>query len=220
MGEAAQARSLRPGLTRPIAAFLVDATCAARHPWSVRSKAWGIVLAIGVTTTALGASLRVASAASEGDSAEALLRTLDQAPEAAATRETRARARAAIERAKRFRESGDETRALLAEGLALRTAELARDQARAIRAEHSAGVALRDAEDAGATAFRERALAEEAIAQSGRLRAQLEALSPDKKREPERTAAGALESGDAGAPAKAPAKAPTKAPIARDGGAK
>lgn len=185
--------------------------------------------------TAVSAGLvieRVATAAPEAESAQAILKALDtNTPEAKATQETRARAKAALERALRFRDSHDEGRARIAEVLALRLAELARDQARALHAEDVTANLLRSAQDAGAEVERDRALVEESLAQGGRLRAQLEALELEKKREPERTARGALSS-DGGAP-KRPAPAtsaalpsatpdgtPKKQPAAgRDGGA-
>lgn len=179
----------------------------------VSSKTAASLIAVALFTA--GGALYVGSAlaAPEGASAEAILRTLEaDRDDAERTTETRKRARIALERATRFRETGDETRARLAEGLALRTAELARDQARTLRIEKNTDLALRAAQDAGAQVDRERALVEEALAQGGRLRAQLEALAAEKKREPERTATRVL--ADAGV---APAKTPPRA--ARDGGA-
>lgn len=183
----------------------------------VRSKAFAVVLAVSVLSGALivAASTGSAEAASDGESAESLLKTLEANPvEAAATADTRKRARTAIERARRFRESGDDARARIADGLALRAAELARDQARTLRAERATADSLRAAEDAGAQVDRERALVEEAIAQAGRLRAQLEALELERKREPERTAPRVLN--DAGV---TPANPAPKA-AAKDGGAR
>src|SRR5688572_10516221 len=172
-------------------------------------------MAVGLGLVGGALFLGSALAAPEGASAEALLKTLEADPEdAKTTLETRKRARAALERATRFREAGDQARARLAEGLALQTAELARDQARAARVERSTDATLRAAQDAGAHVDRERALVEEAIAQGGRLRAQLDALASEKKREPERTTTRVLV--DAGV---APAKSPPPARGARDGGA-
>lgn len=166
----------------------------------------------------------LAQAAADGDSTESLLRTLESAPDvAAATADARNRAKMALERARRFRESGDEGRARIAEGLALRTAELARDQARTFRAERATADSVRAAEDAGAQLDRERALVEEGLAQSGRLRAQLEALEADRKREPERTATRVLnDAGTSAAPTAGskPKGAAPKPGGGADGGAK
>ena len=83
------------------------------------------------------------------------------------------RAHDALERATRMRNAGDEAHARLSEGLALEWAETARDRARTMAEEAKATRAEQAAIDAGARVERERALLEEAIARSGRLRAEL-----------------------------------------------
>lgn len=152
--------------------------------------------------------------ASDDDRAttEAILRDVEAAPKKDVASELTARSRAALERAVRMRTAGDEAHARLADGLARTWAEAARDTARAAAVEESAAVARRGATDAGAISVRERALLEEAIAQSGRLRAQMEATERDGKDQPARTSAAA--NSDAGT--RAPKPAPVKGSGAKD----
>ena len=92
----------------------------------------------------------------------------------------------------------------------------------------TAQAARRGANDAGAVAERERALLEEGIAQTGRLRAQVEGAERESKEQPARTSAAANDP-DAGAPrpkvltkdagAAGPAAPPAPA-VVRDGGAR
>ena len=125
----------------------------------------------------------------------------------------RSRPLCAIASSSSARSSGDEAHAKLADRVARTWAEGARDATRAAIVEESAAAARRGATDAGTQADRERALLEEAIAQSGRLRAQMEAAEHEGKDQPARTSTAAA-SGDAGA--RAPAKA---APAAKDASA-
>jgi len=83
------------------------------------------------------------------------------------------RSRDALERATRMRNAGDEAHARVAEGLALEWAETARDRARTSGVEAKAREAEVATIDASAHVERERALLEEAIARSGRLKAEL-----------------------------------------------
>lgn len=176
----------------------------------------------GVAAVAVAGALLAASAAFAGPddhaAAEAVLRDLEASPKKAVAAETVARAKDALDRAARFRQSGDHAHARLADALARTWAEAARETVRAAELEEKAFAARRDATDAGAHADRERALLEEAIAQSGRLRAQLEALERESKEQPARTStAGA----DAGAAKPAPPKAaPVKPAAPQDGGAR
>jgi hypothetical protein len=95
-----------------------------------------------------------------------------------------------------MRSAGDESHARIADSVARTWAEAARDVVRAVEVEERAAVARRAATDAGAQAERERALLEEAIAQSGRVRAQLDALERESKEQPARTSmAGAQDGG-------------------------
>lgn len=152
------------------------------------------------------------AAAREDDrsTAEILLREVDASPRKEAAGDLTARARAALERGKRMRSAGDDAHARLADSLARTWAEAARDVARATVVEESAAAARRGATDAGAIADREHALLEEAIAQGGRLRAQLDAMERDSK-EPARASAPAS--------THAATRASTKPAIATDGGA-
>lgn len=144
---------------------------------------------------------------------ESILREVEASGRRDAAAQLVRRSRAALDRAGRFRSSGDEPHARLADRVAWKWAEAARDVARAATIEESAAMARRSAVDAGIVADRERALLEEAIAQSGRLRAQLDAVERDTREQPARTSSAAS-SGDAGA--HAPVRTP---PNVSDGGA-
>ena len=149
--------------------------------------------------------------------AEALLKEVDASPRKDVAEGLTTRARAALDRAAKLRASGDETHAKLADGVARSWAEAARDVARAATVEESSANTRRAANDAGALADRERALLEEAIAQSGRLRAQLDAVEHEGKDQPARTSTAAAKD-DAGArPAPKP---PTGGAIAVPGASK
>lgn len=192
--------------------------------WQARS-----ILAALTLTTGLAVTL-VAVAAGTDDRAttEAVLREVEASPKKDVVAEMLARSRAAVDRAKKLRSAGDEAHAVLADGLARTWAEAARDVVRAVDVEDKAQAARRAATDAGVSAERERALLEEGIAQSGRLRAQLDAVEKESKEQPARTSAAANADTDGGAPrpkgpktspnAPSPAN-PTPAP-ARDGGAR
>lgn len=184
----------------------------------LRSRAVAALLLIG--------SLAVGAVAAAGDNdratAEATLKEVAASPKAAVAAEPVARSRAALDRGAQLRSKGDEKHALLADSLARTWAEAARDAAKAAAIEETARAARLDATDAGLVADRERALLEEAVAQSGRLRAQLEAAPQKEKEAPARTSAQA--NSDAGT--KKPPKEPTsKEPgkggksDVRDGGA-
>lgn len=198
----------------------IDARGAARHSSWVkipRAAASGLLaLSIfGLVVHAAGganAALPEPAAATDATRTVATLKSLEADTETtAATADARARAQAALARATELRSAGDDYRARLTEGLAVRLAELAADVARAVRSERAAATALRGAQDAGAQLDRERALLEEALAQSGRLRAQLEALT--EKRPPDRVGREPTDGG-----AKASKKAASPARVA-DGGA-
>jgi hypothetical protein len=81
------------------------------------------------------------------------------------------RARAALERATRFRAASDEGHARIADGLAREWAETARDLGATADEEARAADARRKAREAQALLERTRALVEEGIARLGRLRA-------------------------------------------------
>ena len=174
---------------------------------------------------AVCAALGVAAAASAGPddraAAEAVLKELDASPKKDAAGELIAKAKAALDRSARLRAAGDEAHAKIADSVARTWAEAARDIVRAVAIEEKAHEARRAATDAGAIADRERALLEEAIAQSGRLRAQLDGLERESKESPARTSTSTA-GGDAGAkPAPPPKTAPSdRSGLPKDGGAR
>ena len=176
---------------------------------------WLLVFVMGL------AALGLAAAASGDDraSAEATLQALEQdQAHKMLTADLVRRARAALERASRMQASGDATHARIAEGLALAWAEGARDLVRAAEAEKLASTRRLDALDAGAHAERERALLEEDIARTGRLRAELETLQHGAKETPTHTAAVGA-STDAGLPVARPRRTGGPAGDMLDGGA-
>jgi hypothetical protein len=175
----------------------------------------GVLVAL-VLAAVLGAAVATAGPDDRG-SAEAALRDLEASPKKNVASEMTARARAALDRAAKLRASGDESHARLADALARTWAEAARDAVRAAELEEKAFAARRDASDAGARADRERALLEEAIAQSGRLRAQLEGLERESKEQPARTSIAGADAGPTRTAPKSAAPAPS-APAGKDGG--
>lgn len=127
-------------------------------------------------------------------------------------------AKQALERALRMRQAGDDPRAREVEGLARRWAELGRDLARTADAEAQAGLIRSAANDAGAHVERERALLEETIARTGRLKAEIEAAEKEENAAPTRTAAVAKNS-DGGTSSKANANKSEAGNGEGDGGA-
>jgi hypothetical protein len=168
-------------------------------------------LGIGVVAFAAGADDRAAT--------EGVLREVEASPKKDVAAEMIARSRSALDRAAKLRASGDEAHARLADGLAKTWADAARDVVRAVDVEERAQVARRAATDAGVIAERERALLEEGIAQSGRVRAQLEAAERESKEQPARTSAAANADTDGGTAKPKPSKIAPPAPT-RDGGAR
>jgi hypothetical protein len=191
--------------------------------WQARSIFGALTV---VTALAIGA---VAMAAGTDDRAttEGVLREVEASPRKDVVAEMIGRSRGALDRAAKLRASGDEAHARLADGLAKTWAEAARDVVRAVEVEEKSQAARRAATDAGVVAERERALLEEGIAQSGRVRAQLDAVERDGKEQPARTSSAAQNDVADGGAAKprAPktttpnAPSPVPAP-ARDGGAR
>lgn len=135
-----------------------------------------LLLASGLATCLTFGVFAMASA-DDRAAAESALAEIEASAQKELGQELVTRSRAALDRAARLRASGDEGHAKLADRVARRWAEAARDVVRAAVVEESAAAARRGATDAGARAERERALLEEAIAQSGRLRAQLESAA-------------------------------------------
>lgn len=180
-------------------------------------KAAVLLVSLVVLTTGLGLGIAAAAGTDDRTAAESALREIESAPKKEVAAEMVARSRAALERGVRLRAAGDEAHAKLADGLARTWAEAARDVIRAVAVEEKARAARLAATDAGVVAERERALLEEGIAQSGRLRAQLESVERDAKEQPARTSGVANADTDGGA-VKPKAAPPPGA--SRDGGAK
>ncbi|HSO36890.1 MAG TPA: hypothetical protein VLT33_30395 [Labilithrix sp.] len=192
-------------------------------------RRWHARSVLGALTAATALAIGVVAAAAGTDdrgATDAVLREVEASPKKDVVSEMIARSRAAQDRAAKLRASGDETHARLADGLAKTWAEAARDVVRAADVEERAQAARRAATDAGLVAERERALLEEGIAQSGRVKAQLEAVERDAKEQPARTSAAANADTDGGAarpraPKTTTPNAPSPAPApARDGGAR
>jgi len=139
--------------------------------WKVTARAVAGALAVSLALAGIAAT----ATGDDRTSAVAILDVLEHdAAHKTVTAEPVALARAALERATRMRTAGDEKHARLSDGLALEWALTARDLARAGDVEQQARSARVDALDAGARAERERALLEEGIARTGRLRAERE----------------------------------------------
>jgi hypothetical protein len=181
-----------------------------------RATAFARVLLLSAATL-LGAGAVALAAGDDRSAAEAALKDVAASARKDAADPLTARARAALDRGAKLRSSGDEAHAKLADGVARSWAETARDVARAAAIEDAARVTRLAAVDAGVVADRERALLEESVAQSGRLRAQLEAIAHEAKEEPARTSTSATL--DAGARPRPKAKPPAARPAA-DGGAR
>ena len=182
-------------------------------------RAWRLgrrILAVGGLATCLTIGALAMAAEDDRGAAEAVLKEIEASPRKDVAGELVTRSRAALDRAAQLRASGDESHARIADRVARTWAEAARDVVRAAVVEESAAAARRGATDAGTLADRERALLEEAIAQSGRLRAQLDSVERDGKEQPARTSAAAADGGAAGT--RAPTKAPATAPSTNDAG--
>jgi hypothetical protein len=182
----------------------------------VRSLRGRLVAALALLTC-LAAGAVAAAAGDDRAAAEAALKDAEGSPRKDVAAELLRRGHAALDRGARLRSSGDEAHAKLADAVARSWAEAARDVTRAAVVEASAAAARNAATDAGAIADRERALLEEAIAQTGRVHAQLEAAEHERKEQPARTSTAAASS-DAGVRAPATPKPAPKA-ASKDGGA-
>ncbi|MBX3197033.1 MAG: hypothetical protein KF894_02650 [Labilithrix sp.] len=175
----------------------------------VRSSRWlgrGRILCALLVAAILAVGAAATAAGDDRATTEAVLKEVEASPRKEVAGDLVTRSRAALDRAERLRSSGDEAHAKLADRLARTWAEAARDVARAAVVEESAATQRRGATDAGALADRERALLEEAIAQSGRLRAQLDSATRNGKEEPARTSTAAVSDAGTRAPAKPAAK--------------
>lgn len=140
------------------------------------------VCAVSIAS-ALGAGSLALAAGGNDDRAvaEALLAEVDRDPHKTTASDVTAKSRAALERARRLRTAGDELHARLADGLAREWAETARDLVKTAALEESSAKMRAEALDAGAQLERERLQLEEALARTGRLRAQLEQAEREAK---------------------------------------
>ncbi|MBX3226866.1 MAG: hypothetical protein KIT84_38390 [Labilithrix sp.] len=167
----------------------------------MRAKLAGVLILAGCLAFAAAAT------GDDRSTAEATLKEVAASPKKDVANEYVTRSRAALERGAQLRTKGDEAHARLADAVAKRWADAARDAAKAAVVEESAVTARLRATDAGLVSDRERALLEEAVAQSGRLRAQLEAAPGKEKEQPARTSAAAnITDGGAPKPKAAPAR--------------
>ncbi len=179
---------------------------------------------LGVIVLAASLALLVAFAASGAAQAsdrqppEVRLGALDtDVAHAVITSEARDKARAAIERSKRFRAAGDEVHAKLSDRAAAAWLAAAEDLVKTSDQEAIADDRRRAALDAGVQADRERALVEETMLQNGRLRAELEQLERESK-----DPSAKLHALDGGARAQRAPLAPAAPPAPKakkDGGA-
>lgn len=189
------------------------------NPVVMKNRRRPLAVLMVVAALGVGTVISAAAVAADDDRAatEAIVREVEAATNKALAGEMLAHVKDAQARAQKLRAGGDEPRARLADGLARTWAESARDLIKAAEAEQKADVARLAANDAGREADRERALLEEAIAQSGRLRAQLE--QGRNMNQPAKTSAAANDA-DGGARTSKPSagKAPPKAD--KDGGAR
>ncbi|WP_394828363.1 hypothetical protein [Pendulispora albinea] len=157
----------------------------------------------------MGALAHAAGGQGDRARAESLVSELEaDAAHKALTAEVVRRARQYLEQGDKLRAGGDEAHAKLADVVAREWAEVGRDLVRTVELERRAIEARHTADDAGAEVERERALLDEAIAQNGRLRAQVESAEREKKQEPEKTSASATR--DAGPSPAKPASTPSK----------
>lgn len=164
-----------------------------------------------------GAGSAALAAADDRSAAETLLREAEASARKDVALDFITRARAALDRGARLRAEGHLAHAKLADSLARTWATAARDVAHAAVIEQSATAARESAADAGTLAEREHALLEEAIAQSGRLRAQLDSVERADKELPSRTST-AIHSSDAGSGGANPSQVAPK--VDADGGAR
>jgi hypothetical protein len=130
---------------------------------------------VGVTSVLTGLLVPGNARADDGAAARGLVLELAaDTVHATLIAEPLGRAREALERATRLRESGDEARAKAADGLALEWAETARDLTHAADAERTAADRRREAMAKLAQVERARALVEADLAHVGRLRKEIE----------------------------------------------
>jgi hypothetical protein len=176
------------------------------------------VLLLALIGASSAATAVFAAGADDRAAAEASLKEVAASPRKDVAAELSSRAQAALDRGAKLRAAGDEAHAKIADALAKTWGQAARDVARAAHVEEQANSARRDALDAGVVAERERTLLEEAIAQSGRVRAELDTVRRSGKTEPAKTSASAASDAGAPRPSKTtPSAKPSVAPPT-DGG--
>ncbi len=172
----------------------VSRTKSAALPWILRI---GLGCAAAIVLFALISPAIARATEDDRAATERMVAELDHdSAHATLTADAVAHARKALERALRMRQSGDDTRARETEGLARRWVELGRDLARTADAEAQAGLLRSAANDAGAHVERERALLEETIARTGRLKAEIEAAEHEENSAPTHTS-GVAKNSDA-----------------------
>jgi hypothetical protein len=163
----------------------------------------GLALAGAVALALLVGALRAGAEPAPSGSAEEILGRAEANPkDKALVQEPAARARTAMERARRMRLAGDDAHARQADAVAREWALVAEALVRAAKEEARAAELRKAALDAGTESDRERELLEQAMARAGRLQAELRQAQSE---------------GDASAPAP-PKTTPPKA--ASDAGAK
>jgi hypothetical protein len=158
-----------------------------------RRTHWIAVLVLGAL--ALGTIVAFA-AGDDRSAAESAIADLEKDPKTKAlTADAVKQARAALERARRMRDAGDDRHAHLAEGLALEWARVGQTLVRATEAEDKAKVARQAALDAGARVDRERAMVEQQLAENGRLQGELASLQGSKDGGASKPASGPRDAG-------------------------
>lgn len=179
-------------------------------------------IVLGALAFALAIAIAAFAFAQPDDraTAESILKELEASPKKDVAQEMIARAKTALERSARMRSAGDEPHARIADSVAKTWAEAAREIVRAVEVEERAANARRSATDAGVQAERERALLEEAIAQAGRVRAQLDTLEREGKEQPAKTSLQGADGGPSSPPKTKPTAPKTAPPAVQDGGAK
>ncbi len=130
---------------------------------------------VGAAVAACAAQPGIARA-DDRAAVQAILTALD-ASQPGSTDDAIKQTKDALERATRMRVAGDVEHARIADGLALEWARLAWDRARTEATEKAAHASQLAAIEAAARVEREQALLEESITRSGRLRAELAALT-------------------------------------------
>ncbi len=183
---------------------------------NARTGSWVSALALAIVGAACAVAADSAHAA-DAQLPDVRVTALDtDGAHAVITGEARDKARAAIERSKRFRAAGDEVHAKLSDRAAASWLAAAEDLVKTSDQEAAADDRRRAALDAGAQADRVRALVEETMLQNGRLRAELEQLEREAKDPSARSSKADTTDGGARPPRVPPPLGPK---AKKDGGA-